>query len=128
MLTMEIALEKAKVCDVDYLVQLLAGDRMAAKKLAQLFMDVYPAKIGLFNAAIHGKDWIALRRSVHDLRGSCALFSATECINLASKIESTLPDQVAPDLFGDCECFKDALADVARELQKFLDGAPGSTS
>ncbi len=122
------AMGNPKPCDVDYLVQLLAGDRMAAQKLAQLFLEVYPGKVELVNAALQRGDWVALRRSVHDLRGSCALFSATACISLASKIEKTLPDDVAPDLFEDCERFKGALADVAEELRDFLDGVPGSAN
>ena len=122
------ALGNPKPCDVEYLVQLLGGERPAAWKLAQLFLDVYPGKVDLVNAALKAGDWVALRRSVHDLRGSCALFSATTCVSLASKIESALPDHVAPDLSEDCERFKDTLADVARELREFLDSEPGSAS
>ena len=92
--TISSTFQTSKPCDVDYLVQLLAGDRIAAQNLARIFLDVYPGKIALVDAALNGNDWGALRRVVHELRGSCALFSATACINLASKLEEVLPDHV----------------------------------
>ncbi len=108
-------------CDVDHLLQSLAGNRLAARKLAQMFLNMYPGKIALIDAALQDADWVALRRVVHDLRGSCAMFSATACLALASKLEDALPDRVDPKLFEDCTCFKDALADVAEALHLFLD-------
>ena len=45
--TISSTFQTSKPCDVDYLVQLLAGDRIAAQNLARIFLDVYPGKIDL---------------------------------------------------------------------------------
>ncbi|HCI53539.1 MAG TPA: hypothetical protein DE312_09550 [Gallionella sp.] len=111
-------------CDVDHLLKSLAGNRMATQKLAQMFLDMYPGKIALIDAALQDEDWVALRRVVHDLRGSCAMFSATACLALAGKLEDTLPDHVDLELPEYCARFRSALADVAAELQLFLDERP----
>lgn len=113
-------------CDVDHLLQSLAGNRSAARKLVQMFLDVYPGKVVLFDAALQAEDWVALRRVVHELRGSCSMFSATACLALAGKLEDALPDHVDPELTGDCVRFKDALVDVAGVLHRFLDEPPDS--
>lgn len=118
--TISSTFQTSKPCDVDYLVQLLAGDRIAAQNLARIFLDVYPGKIDLVDAALNGNDWGALRRVVHELRGSCALFSATACINFASKLEEVLPDHVDASVPENCARFKDTLAEVAAELNRFL--------
>ena len=118
--TISNTFQTSKPCDVDYLVQLLAGDRIAAQNLARIFLDVYPGKIALVDAALNGNDWGALRRVVHELRGSCALFSATACINFASKLEEVLPDHVDASVPENCARFKDALAEVVAELNCFL--------
>lgn len=118
--TISNTFQTSKPCDVDYLVQLLAGDRIAAQNLARIFLDVYPGKIALVDAALNGNDWGALRRVVHELRGSCALFSATACINFASKLEEVLPDHVDASVPENCARFKDTLAEVAAELNRFL--------
>lgn len=118
--TISSTFQTSKPCDVDYLVQLLAGDRIAAQNLARIFLDVYPGKIALVDAALNGNDWGALRRVVHELRGSCALFSATACINFASKLEEVLPDHVDASVPENCARFKDTLAEVAAELNRFL--------
>jgi HPt (histidine-containing phosphotransfer) domain-containing protein len=115
-----------RACDVDHLLQSLAGNRMATQKLAQMFLDMYPGKIALIDAALQDGDWVALRRVVHDLRGSCAMFSATACLALAGKLEDTLPDHVDQELPEYCARFRTALADVAAELQLFLDERPES--
>lgn len=108
-------------CDIDHLLRTLSGNRMAARKLAQMFLDMYPGQIALIDAALQDRDWLALRRVVHDLRGSCAIFSATACLLLACKLEDALPDRVNPELPEDCARFKAALADVAAELHLFVD-------
>ena len=118
--TISSTFQTSKPCDVDYLVQLLAGDRIAAQNLARIFLDVYPGKIALVDAALNGNDWGALRRVVHELRGSCALFSATACINFASKLEEVLPDHVDASVPENCARFKVTLAEVVAVLNCFL--------
>lgn len=116
-----------KPFDVDHLLRSLAGNRPAARKLTTMFLDMYPGKIALLDAALQAADWVALRRVVHDLRGSCGMFSATDCLSLASKLEGVLPDHVGPQLPEDCAHFKEALADLAAELRQFLDRQPESS-
>lgn len=119
--------ESPRPCDADRLLQSLAGNRQVARKLVQMFLDMYPDRIALIDAAVQGADWVALRRVVHDLRGSCAVFSATACLALAGKLENALPDRVDQKLIEDCARFKEALADVAEELRLFLNDPPESS-
>ena len=118
----------SRSCDVDHLLQSLAGNRSAARKLVQMFLDMYPGKVVLFDAALQAEDWVALRRVVHELRGSCSMFSATACLTLAGKLEEALPDHIGPELPGDCARFKDALVDVAGVMHRFLREQPESFS
>ena len=111
----------SRYCDVGHLVKSLGGNRLAARKLAQLFLAMYPGKIVRLDAALHGADWGALRREIHELRGSCAIFSASTCLALAGQLEKALPDHVDQNLPEICAHFKDSLAHVAEELRRFLD-------
>lgn len=114
------AAESTRSCDMDLLLVSLEGNWLAARKLAQMFLDVYPDKIALIDAALQAADWGILRRAVHDLRGNCAMFSATACLVLARKLEDALPDHVGEGLPEDCARFKEALSRVAEELRLFL--------
>ncbi len=107
-----------RLCDVDHLLQSLAGNRIAARKLARMFG---PGKTALLDAALQDGDWISLRRVVHALRASCEMFSTTVCRALAGKLEDTLPAHVDLELLEDCARFKTVLADVAAELHAFLE-------
>ena len=111
---------------IDPLLRSLSGNRVAAKKLVRIFLDMYPEKIALFDAALQVADWVALRRVVHDLRGTCAIVSASCCLFWAAKLENTLPEQVSPELLVECACFKSALAEVVAALQLFLTDPPDS--
>lgn len=115
-------------CDVDHLLRSLAGNRSAARRLVQMFLDMYPGKVVLFDAALQAKDWVALRRVVHELRGSCSMFSATTCLALAGQLEEALPDHIGPELPGVCARFKAALVDVAGGMRRFLDEQPESVT
>lgn len=120
MTSMSSATIRPLPCDVTHLLQTLAGNRMAARKLAQMFLDLYPGKIVLIDAALQAEDPVALRRVVHDLRSSCAMFSATDCLALASRLEASLLERTDSNVADDCARLKSALTDVAEELRRFL--------
>ncbi len=104
---------------IDHLLRSLSGNRVAAKKLVRIFLDMYPEKIALFDTALQAADWVTLRRVVHDLRGTCAIVSASSCLVSAAKLESALPEHVSPELLQECASFKTALAEVVAALQLF---------
>lgn len=111
----------AKHCDIAHLLQSLAGNRSVAQNLAQMFLRMYPEKLELLDAALERADWVALRRVVHDLRGSCAMFSAEACLTLASKLEDALPNRVTSEVPEACAQLKNELANVVSELRLFLE-------
>lgn len=92
------------------------------RRTRPIFLDVHPGRSprAVMRVLNGNHDWCALRRVVHELRGSCALFSATACINFASKLEEVLPDHVDASVPENCARFKDTLAEVVAELNCFL--------
>ena len=109
-----------KPCDINHLLQSLGGNRLAVEKLVRIFLDMYPAKIALFDNALQTADWVSLGRVVHDLRGTCAILSASDCLVLAAKLENALPEHVTPDLMVECARFKTALTEVVAAIHLFL--------
>jgi HPt (histidine-containing phosphotransfer) domain-containing protein len=110
------------LCDLDCLLDSLAGNQAVATRLAELFLKMYPNTLGELDRASRQGDLAALRRVVHEIRNSCALFSAEHCVALARKLEDELLDGLAPDLQGDCALLKADLEHVAQELREFLAG------
>jgi len=108
------------LCDLDRLLESLAGNQAVATKLAELFLKMYPNTLAELDRASRQKDLASLRRVVHEIRNSCALFSAEHCVALARKLEDALLDGLAPDLLADCALLKMDLEHVAQELREFL--------
>lgn len=105
---------------IDHLLRALSGNRAAAKKLVRIFLDMYPNKVAQFDAAVETSDWTAMRRVVHDLRGNCAIVSASSCLVSAAALEDALPEHVSPGFLLECARFKAALEEVVSALNEFM--------
>lgn len=116
---------RTTLCDMDYLLASLAGNRAMADKLAKLFLDTYPGQTQEMGQALERSDLAALRKVVHNIRGSCVLFSVGPGLALAGKLENSLPDQPGPDLTADCAQLRGILEDMAEELGRFLGRTDG---
>lgn len=109
-----------RLCDLDRLLESLAGNQAVATKLAELFLSIYPNTLGELDRASRQTDLAGLRRVVHEIRNSCALFSAEHCVALARKLEDELANGAGADLQADCALLKIDLEQVALELRQFL--------
>lgn len=110
----------ADLCDMDYLLESLAGNRAMVEKLAGLFLDSYPGLVRELGQALARSDLAALRQIVHNIRGSCVLFSVGPGLALAGRLENELPDQPGPDLAADCARLNGILEGMAQELGQFI--------
>ena len=82
-------------CNLDYLLINLGRNEEAAKRLVHLFLDNYPNLIGRLDESLANQDLPTLQRVVHDIRGSCVLFSARDCLDQTHRIENMLRDALA---------------------------------
>jgi len=79
-------------CNLDYLLINLGRNEEAAKRLVHLFLDNYPNLIGRLEESLANQDLPTMHRVVHDIRGSCVLFSARDCLDQTHRIENMLRD------------------------------------
>lgn len=107
-------------CGLDSLVETLGGNRALAQKLARMFLDSHEATLAKLDQTVQAADLDALRRLSHDIRGTCAVFAAERCLKLARKIEIDLSDQQHGDWLADSRALRQALEDMAAELQQFV--------
>lgn len=119
-------------CNIDYLLINLGRNQEAAKRLVHLFLDNYPNLIGRLDESLAHQDLATLQRVVHDIRGSCVLFSARDCLDETHRIENMLRDSLTHDsgcgngidweneLLG----LRESLTRMVNELKHYLeDGA-----
>lgn len=118
-------------CNLDYLLINLGRNEEAAKRLVHLFLDNYPNLIGRLEESLANQDLPTLQRVVHDIRGSCVLFSARDCLDQTHRIENMLRDALAhseglgngidweSELFG----LRESLKRMVDELKHYLGGA-----
>lgn len=116
----KVAKQPDALCNMDFLLESLAGNRAMADRLAGLFLDTYPDLIRQLDEARTDGDLAALRKIVHNIRGSCVMFSVLPCLALAGKLEDQLPDRPGIDLADDCVRLRGLLEDMATELRRFL--------
>lgn len=118
-------------CNLDYLLINLGRNEEAAKRLVHLFLDNYPNLIGRLEESLANQDLTTLQRVVHDIRGSCVLFSARDCLDQTHRIENLLRDALAHnegrgngiDWENELLGLREALTRVANELKHYLDGS-----
>lgn len=118
-----------KTFNLDYLLTNLGGNVGAAKRLVGMYLNNQPALLSSLEQGINNADLRAIKQAVHDIRGSCVLFSANTCLLLARRIEDGLR-QVAPDtlpggilndeLMADCLGLRQAVLAMGEELRTVL--------
>lgn len=118
-----------KSCNLNYLLSNLGGNLAAAKRLVAIYLENHPVLLRSLDAALQRNDAAAIRQAVHDIRGSCVIFSANTCLELAKKIEDGLRqsperptslDQMAGGWFDECAALIVAMDEMAEELRALL--------
>ncbi|RIX49563.1 MAG: Hpt domain-containing protein [Rhodocyclales bacterium GT-UBC] len=116
-------------CNLNYLLGNLGGNLGAAKRLVSLYLENHPVLLHALDVALQRNDPKAVRQAVHDIRGSCVIFSAHTCLELAKKIEDglrQLPEQGVTAEHGIGACFEEcaaltvAMDEMAEELRSLL--------
>lgn len=118
-------------CNLDYLLINLGRNEEAAKRLVHLFLDNYPNLIARLEESLANQDLPTLQRVVHDIRGSCVLFSARDCLDQTHRIENLLRDALAHneghgngiDWENELLGLRESLALMVSELKHYLDGS-----
>ncbi|WP_265941819.1 Hpt domain-containing protein [Dechloromonas sp. A34] len=115
-------------CNLDYLLINLGRNEEAAKRLVHLFLDNYPNLIGRLDESLANRDIPTLQRVVHDIRGSCVLFSARDCLDQTHRIENMLRDALVLkeeggkgiDWENELVALRESLARMVNELKHYL--------
>lgn len=118
-------------CNLDYLLINLGRNEEAAKRLVHLFLDNYPNLIGRLEESLAKQDLPTLQRVVHDIRGSCVLFSARDCLDQTHRIENMLRDALdhneghgnGIDWENELLGLRESLTRMVNELKHYLDGS-----
>lgn len=89
----------------DYAVALdrVGGDTALLAELTAIFFDDYPEQVASLQQSLEQKNFIALRKTAHTLKGSLGYLGATEGVRLAVEIEraSMVGDiESLPNLLG----------------------------
>lgn len=121
----------SSVCDLSSLLENLGGDVSAAQRLVKMYLSNHPVLLGNLDRAVQSNDLHAVLQAVHDIRGSCVMFSAQTCMELARKIEddlrslpsggSLLATVMAGGWIEDCATLAVALEEMAAELRGLID-------
>jgi len=119
-----------KTFNLDYLLTNLGGNAGAAKRLVGMYLNNQPALLSSLDQGISNADLRAIKQAVHDIRGSCVLFSANACLVLARRIEDGLRQVAAEevpsggvlgdDLMADCLSLRQAVVAMGEELRTVL--------
>ena len=116
------------VCNLDYLLVNLGRNRVAANRLVQLFLDNHPQLIARLDQAAVDSNIAAMQDVVHDIRGSCVLFSAHRAVALARELEYVLHchrrDGLGIDWKARIAALREAMSEVYDELQRHLQDMP----
>jgi HPt (histidine-containing phosphotransfer) domain-containing protein len=97
----------------------LSEDKAKAHRLVEIYLTVYPVWLRALDDALAGHDRVALRRVAYAIRGGCAFFSATECVDLARQLENSPAgclDSTLPELCGQLKC---ELRELGSQLSDF---------
>lgn len=118
----------SQVCNLDYLLGNLGRNRAVANRLVQLFLDGHSGLMERFLRAASDGDMAAMRDVVHEIRGSCVLFSAHEAVALARELEYLLhthrDNGKDIDWLARSQPLRDSLSAVYAELQRYADSPP----
>ncbi|MCZ7686457.1 MAG: ATP-binding protein [Sandaracinaceae bacterium] len=73
--------------DLDAALSRAGGQRELLRELAAMFAEQRPALLAELREAVEARDAPTLRRAAHTLKGSLALFGASEATRLAAELE-----------------------------------------
>ncbi|WP_281985813.1 Hpt domain-containing protein [Azonexus hydrophilus] len=118
------------ICNLDYLLVNLGRNRAAANRLVQLFLENHPQLVAWLEQAAMDNDISAMQDVVHDIRGSCVLFSAHRAVALARELEYVLhchrQDGTGINWLARSAALRNALTDVHDELKRYQEESPVS--
>ena len=102
--------------NLNYLLDLLDGDREMLKEMIQVFIDDMPSHIARISQSIQEANCDGLRRNAHAYKGSLSNFGAPDVTDLAFMLECAGKDQdlskvsaIFDDLANQSEVMHDAL-------------------
>jgi len=81
------------LCNLEYLLVNLGRNQAMAERLIRLFLETYPGLCQRLLEAAGIGDRSVLKDTLHDIRSSCVLFSAHQCVELARDFEQALRDE-----------------------------------
>lgn len=115
--------DETRSCGLDSLVEVLGGNRGVAQRLARMFLETYGNTLMRLDCAVEHGDLATIRRIAHDIRGTCAVFAAEECLTIARKIENDLTENLVEEWQTDCVRMHEAMEAMAEELRQFAAAA-----
>lgn len=113
------------VCNLDYLTVNLGRNKEAARRLVSLFLENYSPMLTRLETAARAGDIPAMQDAVHDIRGSCVLFSAHQALASARELEYVLHchrgDGLEIDWLERSQGLRSALAEVRQQLAQYIE-------
>ncbi len=118
------------LCNLEYLLVNLGRNQETAEHLIRLFLENYPVLSQRLREAAESGDIAELKNTLHDIRSSCVLFSAHQCVGVAREFEEALrqgSEQFArlrsdsAERMARAEVLCDSLQKMAHELVEFLE-------
>lgn len=103
-------------CNLDYLLGNLGGNKASAKRLVSIYLDNHPGFLATLKVELLEGDPEKIRQTVHDIRGSCVLFSADYCLDLTRRIDESMRHGTH-SWSDDCLELMSALEAMALELR-----------
>ncbi len=110
---------------LEVLVRTLGGNESMALRLAQMFLDSHQLSLDMLESAVQCSDLQAIKRIAHDIRGSCAVFAADACLDIARKIENDLAEGCLEEWREDCCRLRQAVLNMAEGLGRFVEAVQG---
>ncbi len=80
----------ASLCNLEYLLVNLGRNQETAEHLIRIFLENYPLLSQRLLDAAESGDIPELKNTLHDIRSSCVLFSAHQCVSMARDFEEAL--------------------------------------
>ncbi|AEV26237.1 HPt domain-containing protein [Azospira oryzae PS] len=110
-------------CDPEGLLRMLNGDRDSVRDLVQTFLDNFPQLLGELDQALAESAESGmpepLRRTVHRIKGVCAIFATGRIVARAREIEALLLAGAVPAGVDESALWREELQQVAAEMTAF---------
>lgn len=116
--------QSGSLCKLDYLLVNVRRNQATIERLIGIFLESQPVLSSRLMDALQRDDRPALRDVLHEIRSSCVLFSAQECVELARDFELQVREGPVPLDSGEwgrmARQLCDYLGRMADELQVYL--------